>query len=309
MSKMKKVKLSIIIPTYNSERTIEECLNSILNQNYKDYEIIIVDNNSNDKTKMIIQKHLDNPRLKYIFEPIISRGKARNTGEKTANGEIILMTDSDCTAPKNWINDMIKPIINNECDAVQGFEEGLKKGYWAEQEHIRFLKRWKKRKNNILGNIDTKNLAIKKSVLKKINYSNPEYANGNDTYISIRLEKNKCKVKFMKNIRVKHAHPDSMLNIIKKYINRGYWCSRITKDNEEFLKETDFSKISEQIIWKTLMFFPDIAISCIKEGPKYAFFDLVTGIAWRMGIIWSKVWGKIKQIKNPTAPMRGYVKS
>ena len=52
---MKNPKVSVTIPVYNGQRTLRHCLSSVLNQTYKNYEVIVVDNNSTDKTKEIIK--------------------------------------------------------------------------------------------------------------------------------------------------------------------------------------------------------------------------------------------------------------
>ncbi len=101
---MKNSKVSVIIPIHNSEKTIKQCLTSVLNQTYKNYETIVVDNNSTDNSKSIINSFQNkNKEIKYFFEKRIGRGFARNKGLKEAKGEIIIMTDSDCIVPQNCI--------------------------------------------------------------------------------------------------------------------------------------------------------------------------------------------------------------
>jgi len=132
------MEVSIIIPVYNGEKTLRQCLNSVLNQTYENYEVIVVDNNSTDKTKDIIKEFQDKSRkMKYLFEPQRGRGAARNTGERTAKGNIVLMTDSDCIVPNDWIRHMIKPIINEGYDAVQGFESSATKDFWSRHQQLR----------------------------------------------------------------------------------------------------------------------------------------------------------------------------
>ncbi len=60
------MKFSIITPTYNRAHTIERAINSILNQNYQNYEMIIIDDGSTDNTFEILKKYLDDPRIRYI---------------------------------------------------------------------------------------------------------------------------------------------------------------------------------------------------------------------------------------------------
>lgn len=82
--------VSIIIPTYNSARTLEQCLISIKNQDYDDIEIIVVDNNSSDSTKEIASKYADKVLNKWP-----ERTAQKNFGIKNATGEYLCFVDSD----------------------------------------------------------------------------------------------------------------------------------------------------------------------------------------------------------------------
>ena len=83
---MKKPLLSVIVPTKNSERFLERCLKSIKSQTYKNLEIIVVDNNSNDKTKEIAEKY-----TKLVFNKGPERSAQRNFGVLKSKGEFVLL--------------------------------------------------------------------------------------------------------------------------------------------------------------------------------------------------------------------------
>ncbi|MDL1971071.1 MAG: glycosyltransferase family 2 protein [Candidatus Desulfofervidaceae bacterium] len=87
------VKVSVIIPTYNRAHFLKEAINSVLAQTYKDYELIIVDDGSQDETAQIVKS--DQDKLKYIFIPHHGVSKARNVGIQEAKGELIAFLDSD----------------------------------------------------------------------------------------------------------------------------------------------------------------------------------------------------------------------
>lgn len=95
------MKFSIIIPAYNEEKYIKRCLDSIFLQEMPQYEVIVVDNNSSDKTSDIVQKNF--PQVKLIFEPQKRVTIARNRGAKEARGEILIFIDADVTLPKDHI--------------------------------------------------------------------------------------------------------------------------------------------------------------------------------------------------------------
>ncbi len=286
---IKNPKVSVIIPVYNGEKTLRQCLDSVLNQTYKNYEIIVVDNNSTDRTKEIIKEFQKkekgkNKKIRYLFEEKQGRGAARYKGEINSKGEIILMTDSDCIIPKNWIKEMIKALKNY--DAIQGFQEAASDDYWSRYKQITSEIKYKNEKmENLLGKMDTKNFAIKKDVLKKIGYTSRNYFSGNDAYLSIKLAENNFKVKFAKDIKVKHFHADSLNKVFKRKIRLGKWTAIITKDHIDFLKKTDFLKDTCQTTWTFFKFFPGIFGTLIKKGPRYTFYDFIVGISWRIGLI------------------------
>lgn len=131
------MKFSIIIPTYNSEKYIKYCIDSVINQNFPgtEYEIIVVDDCSNDAQNTIINSYTTNypPRDKYLNRDHCSclpdvvlikhtenkrQGGARNTGVKAARGEWILFLDSDDYWCRNDVLQQFAEIIEKYKDAT-----------------------------------------------------------------------------------------------------------------------------------------------------------------------------------------------
>lgn len=106
------MKASIIVITYNEEKNIQQCLNSLFAQDYRDYEILVVDA-SQDKTAEIVKK---NKKVKFI-PSAKGFGIQRNIGIKHAKGTYIAFTDADCIAPPDWLH---KGITLLEKDNVAG---------------------------------------------------------------------------------------------------------------------------------------------------------------------------------------------
>lgn len=96
--------VSVVIAAWNEETNILNCIASLskIKSDYP-FEIIVVNNNSTDKTQRI----LDKLYIRSLFEPIQGCGPARQLGQEAALGEYILMGDADCIYPANWINEMI----------------------------------------------------------------------------------------------------------------------------------------------------------------------------------------------------------
>ncbi|HAB66354.1 MAG TPA: glycosyltransferase family 2 protein, partial [Firmicutes bacterium] len=87
-------KISIIIPVYNGEKFIEDCINSILKQTYSNYEIVLVNDGSVDKTREIIES-FDNEKIRLFNIENNGVSNARNFGIEHATGDYILFVDAD----------------------------------------------------------------------------------------------------------------------------------------------------------------------------------------------------------------------
>lgn len=93
------VKISVIIPAYNEEAYIENCLKSLKEQTVQPFEVIVIDNNSKDRTNEIAKRLAD----KVIFEKKQGVVYALNTGVNAAKGNVVAFIGGDCIADKNWL--------------------------------------------------------------------------------------------------------------------------------------------------------------------------------------------------------------
>jgi O-antigen biosynthesis protein len=282
---MKNQKISVIIPVYNSEKTLNLCLDSFLNQTYKNYEIIVIDNNSTDSSGGIIKNYKN---FRYIFEKKKGRSYARNAGIKQASGEIIAMTDSDCVVPKNWIEKITEPIRRGKEAAVLGGEKPISKNFWAKniqkanQAHFRSLI-----EGDYIKNIDTKNFAIKSEIIKN-NLFNVTLGAAEDFELYLRLRK-KIKVKFLPGIQVGHFHPSSFRKIINSSFERGYYSHKVFKKygkDSDLINETNFTGMH----LKNILGYPYRVVYSISKKPMGEVFVLfINAFFWEVGAIYSRL--------------------
>lgn len=100
-------KISIIIPVYNSEKYIRRCLNSILNQTFQDFEIILIDDNSKDNSLKIISEieKIHKDKIKILKNAKnVGAGASRNKGLKIASGEYITFIDKELEEQLNFLS-------------------------------------------------------------------------------------------------------------------------------------------------------------------------------------------------------------
>lgn len=120
------MRVSIIIPTYNEEDVILACLESLEKQKFDDFEIIVVDDGSGDKTLEVLSKFkIQNSKIKVFEQKHKGAGSARNLGAKNAKGQVLVFVDSDMTFDKDFVKDLTKPIF-----------KGLAKGTFSKNEFV-----------------------------------------------------------------------------------------------------------------------------------------------------------------------------
>ena len=97
--------ISVIVPTFNEEEGVEACLKSLCDQTLPrdQYEIIVVDGNSKDKTREIAEKYAD----KVFIQTSKKVGGARNDGAMAAKYDILATTDADCFLPRDWLEKVL----------------------------------------------------------------------------------------------------------------------------------------------------------------------------------------------------------
>ena len=109
--------ISIIIPCFNAEKTLEKCLESVVQQSYANLEIIIIDDGSTDETSLIYNKFQSNDeRILVLKQQNSGVSKARNTGVKAATGDYICFVDSDDWAELNYCSELYSLLVGENAD-------------------------------------------------------------------------------------------------------------------------------------------------------------------------------------------------
>lgn len=114
--------VSIIIPLYKGEKYIVKCLDSITQQKYSNFEIVIVNDESPDRSVDVIKEYVKhnaaNLNIRVIHQPNQGQGAARNTGIAEAKGEYLMFVDQDDTLEPEILTKLLKIAINNDADIV-----------------------------------------------------------------------------------------------------------------------------------------------------------------------------------------------
>ena len=113
-------KVSIIVPIFNSEKYLFDCIDSIINQTYKNIEILLIDDGSTDSSVSICKKFKNkDDRIKVICKDNTGVSDTRNVGIDKSTGEYIMFVDSDDYLERNAVEIMVKYIIQSKVDVVR----------------------------------------------------------------------------------------------------------------------------------------------------------------------------------------------
>jgi len=236
---MKYPKVSIVIPTYNEEKHITECLDSIMNQYYTNYEIIVVDGMSTDNTKNIVGKYnvilLDNPKK------IMPCGT--NIGIKHSKGEYIVLLGGHSFIPENFLSknlEIFKELKKNFPELVcVGGEHKIKyENKFSKLANIVLHSRFSggrslyKRK---AGFVDTIIYGFYDARVLKTNLFDESFAIGNDNELNFRLFNKSYKFYYSPEIQSYYYSRSSLTKFIKQLYNYGIAKARlIKKDKRNF---------------------------------------------------------------------------
>ena len=115
-----KMRFSIIIPVYNRPQEVDELLESLCGQTFKDFEVVVVEDGSSEKCDTVCEKYADRLALRYHFKPNSGPGPSRNYGAERSQGEYLIILDSDVIVPKNYLETIEEELDREPCDAFGG---------------------------------------------------------------------------------------------------------------------------------------------------------------------------------------------
>lgn len=177
----------------NVEKYIGNCIRSILDQTFTDFEIVVIDDLSNDKTKNLIEEFNDG-RIRYFRNrKWLGLSKSRNLSVRYAKGDYVFFTDGDCVVSKDWIEQGLEFLKDPDCAGVEG------KTYYVSEEykptfsdHICESK---------CGKFMTGNIAYKRSIVENVGGFDERYSYHEDRDLALRILRS-GKIRFNPNMIV-----------------------------------------------------------------------------------------------------------
>lgn len=241
---MSERKVSVVINVYNEEENIQDCLDSLLNQTYNDFELIIVDDGSTDRTMDIVERYSNRFDMEQYSTPHVGIKKARRKGIDKTSGEYVIVIDADEILEPDFIEQII-PFSYDNVGAVGGIlksegEGWVTKGYGVLNEIFYGLRSSGNEADWIQGGCS----AYRREALEEVGGLAKEKVSA-DKDISWKLSKSGWKVLINKKAVAYHRDPQNVRSVMKREYNIGK------------RERTLLSKHKDKMSWKEISrFYP-----------------------------------------------------
>lgn len=247
--------VSIIIPVYNAEKTIERCLRAVFELNYpKDrLEVIVVDDGSVDRTPRII-KSLSN-KVKIVHKKRGGAASAQNVGIKNSFGEIILVVDSDAYITKEFLKTVVREFEDPQVGIAGGFlKPAPTRSFWAKMSGYESEERaFRKRSSKYVHHMTTTCTAYRRKMFEEIGYFDEFFKEGGyDTEFSKRAIKAGWKIVLTDAICF-HEWRSSFTSYFKQQIRGGSAITKVLRKHPDAIK-------GDEVI-RTKFFLPAVLLT------------------------------------------------
>lgn len=235
---------SVVIPAFNEERYIEETLKSLKQSDYPEklWEIIVVDNGSEDRTVELAQKYAD----KVLILEQGNVGAVRNLGSKNSNSNILIFLDADCVIDKSWISRGISAITesSDHTHIYGGSYKVRANANWIERLWLLENPNHPRLQRDLLGGC----IFIEKKTFNNIGGFNEQMTSGEDSELSARLREHGFTVKVKEELSVVHlGNPRTLTEFFKRQV----WHS------ENYLKFIRNS-VKDYMFWILILFISSV---------------------------------------------------
>ncbi|MEO8576944.1 MAG: glycosyltransferase [Gemmatimonadales bacterium] len=229
-------RVSVIVPIYNGERTIGECVESIFALSFPrdDFELLLIDNASTDGTRKILD--LYNDRAVILHEAKRGPAAARNCGLRRAMGETVAFTDADCVVDRDWLARIIAPLKDAGVGIAGGMIRAIKPCNAVEEFGERIHDHQLAIEHYSPPYAITMNWASRRSVLEKAGPFDEELLRCEDCDLAYRIVAAGYRIVHEPAAVVYHRNERSLGGLIAEGYAHGYHSISLLNKHEEFVR-------------------------------------------------------------------------
>jgi len=224
---MTDIRFSIIIPVYNRPKEISELLESLNNQSFKNFEVIVVDDGSSKLSEKVTRDYMGKLDVKYYYKANSGPGLSRNYGMERAEGNYFIILDSDVIVPKDYMAIVAKKLQQNYVDSFGGPDAAMD-SFTPLQKAINFAMTSVLTTGGIRGASEKAgkfhprsfNMGLSKEVFRKTGgFSDMRY--GEDIDLSIRIMQAGFKTKLFPEAFVYHKRRNDLISFFNQVKHSG----------------------------------------------------------------------------------------
>ena len=234
---------SVIIPVYNRPEELEDLLVSLDNQNFKNFEVIIVEDGSEITSREKVNLFLDKLEIQYLFKENTGPGLSRNYGAKYAKGDYLVFFDSDCIIPENYFNHVNNFLQENLNTGAFGGPDMAHQNFTPVQKAISYSMTSFLTTGGIRGGKErldkfhprSFNMGISSEVFTKTGgFADMRF--GEDVDFSLRIIKEGFETRLIPNAGVYHKRRTNFRQFYKQVFNSGIARINLFKKHPDSLK-------------------------------------------------------------------------
>ena len=275
-----ELKVTIVIPAYNAEKTIGLALSAALAQGCPVCDVLVVDDGSTDGTAEAVKRY---PHARYVRQKNAGPAAARNTGWKNSDSEFVIFTDSDCVPEPGWAKRLMEGFTGEAVGAATGsydianadsllprlIHEEIKDRHVFYKDEVKFFGSY--------------NVAVRRSVLAETGGFDEGYrrASGEDNDLSYRVLKAGYTIRFVPGALVAHHHTERLIKYLKEQYTHGFWRMKLYRAHPDMAGGDDYTKLKDvaepplSLLNLALMFL--LPLSCLARGFVWPWMTGVAG--------------------------------